>query len=145
MTQSFMAIARGGLTGTGYGKGIQKYLYLPEPHTDFIFSVISEEFGFIGTTLFLLVYLLFILRGIHICLKSKDMLSSLVGIGIITMIAIQAVINIGGATGALPLSGVPLPFISYGGSSLFVCMIGTGILLNISREVNRQKSLEQNL
>lgn len=144
LTQSFMAIARGGLNGTGYGKGIQKYLYLPEAHTDFIFSVIAEEFGFIGTSLFLLVFLSFILRSVHICLRSKDMFSSLVGIGVISMIGIQAVINIGGATGTLPLSGVPLPFISYGGSSLLVCMIGTGILLNISREVNRQKSLEQN-
>ncbi len=142
VTQSFYAIARGGLYGTGYGKGIQKYLYLPEAHTDFIFSVISEELGFIGTTLFLLVYVSFLLRGIHICLKAKDSFASLVGIGIITMIAIQAVINIGGATGSLPITGVPLPFISYGGSSLLVCMIGTGILLNVSREVNRQKAME---
>ncbi|MET3289847.1 UNVERIFIED_CONTAM: cell division protein FtsW [Brevibacillus sp. OAP136] len=142
LTQSFMAIARGGMNGTGYGKGIQKYLYLPEAHTDFIFSVIAEEFGFIGTSLFLLVFLTFILRGVHICLRSKDMFASLAGIGVITMITIQAVINIGGATGALPISGVPLPFISYGGSSLLVCMIGTGILLNVSREVNRQKNLD---
>ncbi|MGE5702703.1 MAG: putative lipid II flippase FtsW [Clostridia bacterium] len=144
ITQSFFAIARGGLEGTGYGKGIQKYLYLPEAHTDFIFSVIAEELGFIGTTLFLLVFLLFLLRGIHICLKSKDMFASLAGIGVVTMIAVQAIINIGGATGSLPITGVPLPFISYGGSSLLVCLLGTGILLNISREVNRQKAADLN-
>ncbi len=142
LSQSFFALARGGISGSGFGKSIQKYLYLPESHTDFIFSVIGEEFGFIGTTIFLLVYLAFLLRGIYICLKSKDTFASLAGIGIVTMIALQALINIGGVTGSIPLTGVPLPFISYGGSSLLVCMIGTGILLSASREINRQKALE---
>lgn len=142
LIQSLYAFAHGGISGAGYGKSIQKYLYLPEPHTDFIFSIIAEEIGFIGTTVFLLVYLLFLLRGIHICLKSKDSFASLVGIGIVTMIGLQALINIGGVTGTIPLTGVPLPFISYGGSSLLVCLIGTGILLNVSREVSKQKAME---
>jgi cell division protein FtsW len=139
IVQSWVAIVHGGLWGTGFGKSIQKYLYLPEAHTDFIFAIISEELGFVGTSLFLLVYLLFLLRGIHICLRVKDTFASLVGIGIISMIALQAMINIGGVTGTIPLTGVPLPFISYGGSSLLVCMISTGILLSVSREVSRQK------
>ncbi|WP_400163978.1 putative lipid II flippase FtsW [Brevibacillus sp. TJ4] len=142
--QSWVAIAHGGLWGTGFGKSIQKYLYLPEAHTDFIFAIITEEMGFIGTSLFLLVYMLFLLRGVHICLRVKDTFASLVGIGIVSMIALQALINIGGVTGTIPLTGVPLPFISYGGSSLVVCMIGTGILLSVSREVSRQK-IEEHL
>ncbi|WP_126427628.1 putative lipid II flippase FtsW [Brevibacillus marinus] len=142
LAQSYYALARGGISGTGFGQGIQKYLYLPEAHTDFIFSVIGEELGFIGTTVFLLVYLSFLLRGLFISLKAKDTFASLTGIGVVTMIGLQALINMGGATGSIPITGVPLPFISYGGSSLMVCMIGTGILLSISREVNRQKALE---
>ncbi|GEB31541.1 MULTISPECIES: putative lipid II flippase FtsW [Brevibacillus] len=141
--QSWIAIAHGGLSGTGFGKSIQKYLYLPEMHTDFIFSIITEELGFIGASLFLLVYLLFLLRGIHICLRVKDTFASLAGIGVVTMIALQAILNIGGVTGLIPLTGVPLPFISYGGSSLLVCLISTGFLLSVSREVSRQKLEEQ--
>jgi cell division protein FtsW len=141
--QSWIAIAHGGIWGTGFGKSVQKYLYLPEAHTDFIFAIIAEELGFIGTTLFLLVYLFFLLRGVHICLKVKDSFASLVGTGIVSMIGLQAMINIGGVTGLIPLTGVPLPFISFGGSSLLVCLISTGILLSASREVSRQKVEEQ--
>lgn len=141
--QSFIAIAHGGLTGTGFGKSIQKYLYLPERHTDFIFSILTEELGFIGASLFLLIYLLFLLRGIHICLRVKDTFASLAGIGVVSMFALQATLNIGGVTGLIPLTGVPLPFISYGGSSLLVCLLSTGFLLSISREVSRQKVEEQ--
>ncbi len=143
LVQSLIAISHGGLSGTGYGKSIQKYLYLPEAHTDFIFAIISEELGFIGTTLFLLVYLLFLLRGLAICLRCKDTFASLVGIGIVSMIGLQAIINIGGVTGTIPMTGVPLPFISYGGSSLLICLISTGILLSVSREVSKQKMSEQ--
>ncbi|WP_409178467.1 putative lipid II flippase FtsW [Brevibacillus fortis] len=141
--QSWIAIAHGGLTGTGFGKSIQKYLYLPEMHTDFIFAILTEELGFIGASLFLLIYLLFLLRGIHICLRVKDTFASLAGIGVVSMFAIQAILNIGGVTGLIPLTGVPLPFISYGGSSLLVCLLATGFLLSISREVSRQKVEEQ--
>ncbi len=141
--QSWIAIAHGGFSGTGFGKSIQKYLYLPEAHTDFIFAIITEELGFIGATLFLLVYLLFLLRGLHICLRVKDTFASLVGIGIVSMIGLQALINIGGVIGLIPLTGVTLPFISYGGSSLLVSLVSTGILLSVSREVSRQKIAEQ--
>ncbi len=141
--QSWIAIAHGGLTGTGFGKSIQKYLYLPEMHTDFIFAILTEELGFIGASVFLLIYLFFLLRGIHICLRVKDTFASLAGIGVVSMFAIQAILNIGGVTGLIPLTGVPLPFISYGGSSLLVCLLATGFLLSISREVSRQKVEEQ--
>jgi len=142
MVQSLIAIAHGGISGVGYGKSIQKYLYLPEAHTDFIFAIISEELGFVGTVLFLFVYLLFLLRGIHICLRVQDTFASLVGLGIVSMIGLQAIVNIGGVTGTIPMTGVPLPFISYGGSSLLVCLISTGILLSASREVSKQKMTE---
>lgn len=142
LKQSLYALAHGGITGAGYGKSIQKYLYLPYSHNDFIFAVIGEELGFIGTALFLLVYLGFLLRGLYISLKVKDAFASLVGVGIVSMIGLQALINMGGATGSIPITGVPLPFISYGGSSLLACMIGSGILLSISREVNRQRLME---
>ncbi len=142
LSQSYFAIAHGGFSGAGFGKSIQKYLYLPEAHTDFIFSIMGEELGFIGVTLFLVVYLLFLLRGVYISLKVKDTFGSLAGIGIVTMIALQALINMGGATGSIPITGVPLPLISYGGSSMLVCLIGIGVLLSVSREVNRQKAMD---
>ncbi|MBY9082309.1 putative lipid II flippase FtsW [Paenibacillus sp. HN-1] len=131
--QSLTALGEGGVGGAGIGKGIQKLYYLPYPYTDFIFSVIGEELGFVGTLLFLLVYLYFIWRGILVALRCKDSFGTLVGIGIMGMIAIQAFVNIGGVTKTIPLTGVTLPFISYGGSSLLVSMLSMGILLNISR------------
>lgn len=142
LIQSYYAMARGGVSGTGYGKSIQKFLYLPEAHTDFIFSIIGEELGFIGIVIFLVVYLLFLLRGVYISLKVKDTFASLAGIGVVTMISLQALINMGGATGTIPITGVPLPLISYGGSSMLVCLIGIGVLLSVSREVNRQRAQE---
>ncbi|WP_232699658.1 putative lipid II flippase FtsW [Brevibacillus daliensis] len=139
LVQSLLAIARGGGTGAGFGQSLQKYLYLPEAYTDFIFSVIAEELGFIFTALFLLVYLGLLLRGLQISLRCADTFASLAGIGIVSMLALQAMINIGGVTGAIPMTGVTLPFISYGGSSLLISMTSIGILLSVSREVNRQK------
>lgn len=141
LKQSLFALAHGGVSGVGFGKSVQKYLYLPEAHTDFIFSIIAEELGFIGTLLFLLIYLMFLLRGLQICLRCKDTFATLVGVGIVSMIGLQALINIGGVTGALPLTGVTLPFISYGGSSLLITLVSTGILLSASREVNKQKTV----
>jgi len=139
LKQSLFALAHGGVSGVGFGKSVQKYLYLPEAHTDFIFSIIAEELGFIGTILFLLLYILFLLRGLQICLRCNDTFATLVGVGIVSMIGLQALINIGGVTGALPLTGVTLPFISYGGSSLLITLVSTGILLSVSREVSKQK------
>lgn len=134
--QSLTALGQGGITGSGFGKSIQKLDYLRYPYTDFIFPVIGEEFGFVGTATFLLLYLYFIWRGILIALRCKDPFGTLVGIGIMGLLAIQAFINIGGVTNTIPLTGVTLPFISYGGSSLLVSMLCMGIMLSISRETN---------
>ncbi|OME06674.1 putative lipid II flippase FtsW [Paenibacillus odorifer] len=134
--QSLTALGQGGVSGSGFGKSIQKLDYLKYPYTDFIFPVIGEEFGFLGTSIFLMLYLYFIWRGILIALRCKDPFGTLVGIGIMGLIAIQAFVNIGGVTNTIPLTGVTLPFISYGGSSLLVSMLCMGIMLSISRETN---------
>ncbi|GGH25772.1 putative lipid II flippase FtsW [Paenibacillus segetis] len=134
LIQSLTAIGHGGLTGTGFGQGIQKLHYLTNSYNDFIFAVIGEEFGFIGTFLFLLFYLYFIWRGVLVSLRSSSTFGILTGVGIMGLIAIQAFINIGGVTRTIPITGVTLPFISYGGSSLLVMMIAMGIVLSISRQ-----------
>ncbi|MBU5444716.1 putative lipid II flippase FtsW [Paenibacillus sp. MSJ-34] len=134
LIQSLIALGNGGLTGTGLGKSIQKLFYLPEAHTDFIFAVIGEEFGFVGTSLLLIVFFLFVWRGYKAAVLCDDPFGLLLGVGIVMMIFIQIVLNIGGVTGTLPITGLPLPFISYGGSSLILCLAGTGILLSISRD-----------
>lgn len=143
LVQSLIAIGQGGVTGAGYGESVQKLHYLPNPYNDFIFSVIAEEFGFIGTTIFLLLYLYFIWRGIIVSLRCPDPFGTLTGIGIMGLIAIQAFINIGGVTNTIPITGVTLPFISYGGSSLLVMMLAMGIMLSISRESNRPTQEEK--
>ncbi|AZS14610.1 putative lipid II flippase FtsW [Paenibacillus lutimineralis] len=134
LIQSLTAMGHGGVTGTGFGQGIQKLHYLPNAYNDFIFSVIGEEFGFIGTFLFLLFYLYFIWRGLLVSLRCSSAFGTLLGVGIMGLIAIQSFINIGGVTRTIPITGVTLPFISYGGSSLVVMMLAMGIVLSISRE-----------
>ncbi|MDO7905270.1 putative lipid II flippase FtsW [Paenibacillus sp. JX-17] len=140
--QSLMGIGEGGITGSGFGQGIIKLHYLPNPYNDFIFSVIGEEFGLIGTGLFLLLYLYFIWRGMLIALRCPDPFGTLVGTGVMGLIAIQAFINIGGVTKTIPLTGVTLPFISYGGSSLLAMMLSMGIMLSISRESKLEETKE---
>jgi cell division protein FtsW len=140
ITQSLMAFGHGGINGTGFGQSIQKLGFLPAPHNDFIFAIIGEELGFIGSSFFLLFYLLFLWRGILICLRCKDSFGSLVGVGIMGMIGIQALINLGGVTNTIPLTGVTLPFISYGGSSILVLMASIGIVLGLSREQNKDEA-----
>lgn len=134
IVQSLYAFGHGGITGTGFGQGIQKLQYLPKAYNDFIFSIIGEEFGFLGSSLFLLVYLLFIWRGVIIALRCTDPFGSLAGVGIMSMIAIQTLVNIGGVTSSIPMTGVTLPFISYGGTSMMTTLFSVGILLGISRE-----------
>ncbi|MBW5444696.1 putative lipid II flippase FtsW [Cohnella sp. CFH 77786] len=135
--QSLGAFGHGGLTGAGLGNSVQKLFYLPYAYNDFIFAVIAEELGFIGTTVFLLFYMLFIWRALIVALRCPDVYGTLVGIGIVSLISIQALINMGGVSGAIPVTGVTLPFISYGGSSMLVTLFSMGILLSISREYNR--------
>ena len=131
--QSLYAIGSGGLFGVGLGNSTQKYLYLPEAHNDFIFSIIAEELGFVGCIAIIAMFAVFIWRGIIIAMKAPDMFSSLVAAGITTMIGLQAIINIAVVTSSMPNTGMPLPFFSYGGTALLILMCSVGILLNISR------------
>lgn len=131
--QSLFAIGPGGLIGKGLGNSIQKLAYLPMPQTDFIFAVIAEELGFLGGAFLIGLLIAFVIRGIRIALKAPDQFGVLLGIGIVTMFALQAILNLGVVTALLPVTGVPLPFISYGGSSLMISMSAAGILLNLSR------------
>lgn len=133
LSQSLIAIGNGGILGSGIGNSIQKYLYLPEAHTDFIFAIIAEEVGLIGVTIILLCYIVLILRGIRISVRCPDSFGTLLGFGIVAMIGIQTLINIAVVSGRLPVTGIALPFLSYGGSSLLLTLISMGILLNISR------------
>ncbi|MCC2416755.1 FtsW/RodA/SpoVE family cell cycle protein [Bacillus pacificus] len=139
LVNSFIGIASGGLNGRGLGNSIQKYGYLPEPQTDFIMAIISEELGFIGVAIILICLLLIIIRSFRVAQKCKDPFGSLIAIGIASLIGIQTFANVGGMSGLIPLTGVPLPFISYGGSSLLANLISMGILLNIASHVKRQE------
>lgn len=131
--QSLYAIGPGGLFGLGLGQSRQKFFYLPEPQTDFIFAVLSEELGFIGGSFVILLFALLLWRGIKIALGAPDLYGSFLAVGIISMIAIQVMINIGVVTGLMPVTGITLPFLSYGGSSLTIMLMAVGVLLNISR------------
>jgi len=138
--QSLLAIGTGGIFGRGLGRSVQKHFYLPEPQNDFIFSIISEELGFIGGLTVILLFMILIWRGIKIAMSAPDVLGCLMATGIVTMIAVQVMINIAVATSSMPVTGMPLPFISYGGSSLVIVMATMGILLNISKHTNLDRS-----
>jgi cell division protein FtsW len=130
--QSFVAFAHGGFAGQGLGEGSQKLFFLPEAHTDFIFSVIGEELGFLGVAGVLFLYLVFTQRGIRIALKAPDLFGSLLAFGIVVMVSFQALLNMGVVLGVLPTKGLTLPFISYGGTSLVVNLMAVGVLLSIA-------------
>jgi cell division protein FtsW len=130
--QSLYAVGSGKLFGLGLGMGRQKFLYLPEVQTDFIFAVIGEELGFIGSAFVLLLFFVFMWRGLKIALKVPDTFASLTAVGITMDVVLQAFIHIGVVTGSMPVKGITLPFISYGGSSLTLTLLMIGILLNIS-------------
>ena len=134
IVQSFYAFGRGGLFGTGIGGSSQKLFYLPEAHTDFIFSVIGEELGFVGTLIIVLLFSILIWRGFTIAYQAKDSFGTHLAIGLTLLIGIQAFMNMGIAVGLLPTKGLTLPFISMGGSSLIVLMLSIGVLLNISEK-----------
>lgn len=131
--QSLFAIGPGGLFGLGLGQSRQKFFYLPEPQTDFIFAILSEELGFIGGTILLILFATLLWRGVKIAIGAPDLFGSFLATGIITMIAIQVIINISVVTGLIPVTGITLPFLSYGGSSLTLTLMAVGILLNISK------------
>lgn len=131
--QSLIAVGSGGIFGTGLGMGVQKFGFLPQPFSDSVFAVFSEETGFCGGLVLVLLFLIFLLRGFRIAKEAKDRFSQLLVIGITSWIVFQAFVNIGAMIGLLPLTGIPLPFISYGGSALVMILAGSGILLNISK------------
>ena len=132
--QSVVALGSGGIAGVGLGQSIQKYQWLPFAHTDFIFAIVGEETGLIGTSAVLGLFALFAYRGYRVALKAPDAFGSLLACGVTTWIAFQALINIAAVTVTLPTTGIPLPFISYGGSSLAITLLAVGILVNVSTQ-----------
>ena len=138
-SQALIGLKQGGLTGMGIGESIQKHSYLPETHTDFIFAIIGEELGFIITSIFMLAYIIIWFRAIQIAKKSNDIFGIILSIGFGLSITFYALINIGVAINIIPVTGVPLPFISYGGSSLIINLLMVGILLNISKAQRKFK------
>ncbi len=139
IVQSLYAIGSGGLFGVGLGESKQKYLYIPEPHNDFIFAVLAEELGFIGCAIVIILFAILIWRGITIAMKAPDMFGSLLAAGITSMIAIQVLVNIAVVTASMPVTGMALPFFSYGGTALIITLISIGILLSVSRAGNRSE------
>lgn len=135
--QGLYAIGSGGLFGVGLGESKQKYLYIPEAHNDFIFAIIAEELGFIGCTVVLALFATLIIRGIVIAIRAKDTFGSLIAIGITSLIAIQVILNIAVVTNTIPNTGISLPFLSYGGSSILILLSSMGVLLNISRSAKK--------
>lgn len=132
--QSLIAVSTGGITGMGLMEGKQKLFYLPEPYTDFIYAVISEEMGLLGAGFVVLLFAVFLYRGIRAALLTRDVFGRYLATGIVSMIVVQALINVSVALGMMPTKGIPLPFISYGGSSLFVMLASVGVLLNITKQ-----------
>ena len=132
--QSLIAVSTGGITGMGLMEGKQKLFYLPEPHTDFIFSVTSEELGLIGALFVVALFGTFLWRGIRTALRTQDLFGRFLVVGITCMVVVQAFINISVVLGMMPTKGIPLPFISYGGSSLFITLACVGVLLNVSKQ-----------
>lgn len=131
--QSLYAVGSGGLFGVGLGNSTQKYMYIPEPHNDFIFAIWSEEVGFIGAVAVIILFGIFIWRGITIAMKAPDMFGTLLAIGITSLVAVQALLNIAIVSALFPVTGIPLPFFSYGGTALIILLSSCGVLLNISR------------
>jgi cell division protein FtsW len=141
--QGLIALGSGGMSGLGLGNGRQKLLYLPYAHTDFIFPMIGEELGLIGTLGVIMAYILFMLGGVSIAMKARDRAGLLTGMGIVMLISLQALVNLGVTTELLPNKGLPLPFISYGGSNLAFCLLGVGVLINIYRQGVSEREEEQ--
>ena len=138
--QSLLAIASGGLMGTGFGASRQKYLYVPEPQNDFIFSIICEELGFIGAVAVVLLFVLLVWRGFVIALHAKDRFGALLAVGLVFQVGLQAMLNIAVVTNTIPNTGISLPFFSYGGTSLVMLLWQMGLVLSVSRFSRLEKT-----
>ena len=136
LLQSLIAVGTGGISGKGLMAGVQKLFYLPEPHTDFIFAVIGEELGLIGATLTLLAFVVIAWRGLRVAGRAPDQFGAFLALGLTGMVAVQAFINLSVVLGLMPTKGIPLPFVSAGGSSLLINLVGMGILLNVSQHAS---------
>ena len=142
--EAMIALGSGGFVGKGLGDGRQKLGFVPEHHTDFIFSIIGEELGLIATLLVILAFVGIVFSGAYIAMNARDTFGLLLGTGITFLIGLQAFVNIGVVTSALPNKGLPLPFISYGGSNLLVMLASVGLLLNVARQAREADGLWQN-
>ena len=138
--QSLLAIGSGGLLGLGLGNSRQKFLYLPEEHNDFIFAIVCEELGFIGAGLVLVLFALLILRGYWLALHARDRFGSLLLVGVTTLLAFQVFLNVAVVSNLMPVTGISLPFFSYGGSALMIQLAEMGIVLSVSRQIPAPKS-----
>jgi cell division protein FtsW len=136
--QSLIAVGTGGVSGKGLMKGVQKLFYLPEPHTDFIYAVIAEELGLIGATLVLLCFCVITWRGLRVALRAPDTFGTFLALGLTTMVAVQAFVNMSVVLGLMPTKGIPLPLVSAGGSSMLINLLGMGILLNVSQHASAE-------
>ena len=136
MVQSMIAVGTGGLFGRGLMGGVQKLFYLPEPHNDFIFAVIAEELGLMGATVVLACFCVIAWRGLRTAVRAPDRFGAFLAIGLTTMVVFQAFLNVSVVLGVVPPKGIPLPFVSYGGSSLLANLVAIGILLNISQHAS---------
>jgi cell division protein FtsW len=136
LLQSLIAVGSGGMTGRGLMGGLQKLFYLPEPHTDFIYAVIAEELGLIGATLTLVAFAMITWRGLRVAGRAPDRFGAFLAIGLTGMVAVQAFVNLSVVLGLVPTKGIPLPFVSSGGSSLLINLVGMGILLNVSQHAS---------
>jgi cell division protein FtsW len=141
LVQSLLAVGSGGWMGKGLGASQLKLMYLPAPHTDFVFSVIAEELGFFGSLLIILLFLALLIKGVRIARNAPSFYTTLTALGLTLTLALQAFFNVAMATGLIPTKGIPLPFFSYGGSSMLATMISVGIILNISAHRNRGTGL----
>jgi cell division protein FtsW len=141
--QLLIALGSGGIEGLGLGVSRQKFFYIPGAHTDGIFAIIGEETGFIGAMIVITLFAYLVYRGFRVAMNARDEFGTYLAMGVICWIAFQSLINIGGITRTIPLTGIPLPFVSYGGSSLIMVMTGVGILLNVSRYSRQHAYTEQ--
>ncbi len=136
MIQSLIAVSTGGVAGVGLMEGKQKLFYLPEPHTDFIFAVLAEEMGLLGSLVVIILFSIFLYRGMRAAVRTKDLFARFVAVGVTAMVVVQAFFNISVVLGLMPTKGIPLPFISYGGTSLMISLICVGVLLNITQHTD---------